>query len=48
LVGGADDGVRFNQFDPVLKVTGFLSRDFGKSGGLAIFAALAAVKGGEI
>jgi FKBP-type peptidyl-prolyl cis-trans isomerase len=36
------------QFDPVLKATGFLSRRFGILGGLAIFAALAAVEGGEI
>jgi hypothetical protein len=48
LVGGADDGAGFNQFDPVLKATGFLSRRFGILGGLAIFAALAAVEGGEI
>jgi hypothetical protein len=48
LVGGADDGAGFNQFDPVLKVTGFMSRRFGILGGLAIFAALAAVEGKEI
>jgi hypothetical protein len=48
LVGSEDDGAGFNQFDPVLKATGFLSRRFGILGGLAIFAALAAVEGGEI
>jgi hypothetical protein len=49
LVGGStDDGGGFNQFDPVLSATGFLSRRFGIVGGLAIFAALAAVEGGEI
>jgi hypothetical protein len=48
LVGGADDGAGFNQFDPVLKATGFMSRRFGLLGGLAIFAALAAVEGREI
>ena len=32
----------------MLKATGFLSRRFGILGGLAIFAALAAVEGGEI
>lgn len=49
LVGGAsEDGGGFNQFDPVLSATGFLSRRFGIFGGLAIFAALAAVEGKEI
>jgi hypothetical protein len=48
LVGGADDGAGFNQFDPVLKATGFLSRRFGIIGGLSIFAALAVVEGREI
>ena len=49
LVGGTtDDGGGFNQFDPVLSATGFLSRRFGIVGGLAIFAALAFVEGGEI
>lgn len=48
LVGSADDGAGFNQFDPVLKVTGFLSRRFGIVGGLALVAALAAVEGREI
>jgi hypothetical protein len=49
LVGGTkeDDG-GFNQFDPVLSATGFLSRRFGILGGLAIFAALVAVEGSEI
>jgi len=48
LVSNPDDGAGFNQFDPVLKATGFLSRRFGIVGGLAIFAALFAVEGGEI
>jgi hypothetical protein len=48
LVGSADDGAGFNQFDPVLKVTGFVSRRFGIFGGLALVAALAAVEGREI
>ena len=48
LVGSADNGAGFNQFDPVLKVTGFLSRRFGLVGGLALVAALAAVEGREI
>ena len=48
LVGASDDGAGFNQFDPVLKATGFLSRRFGIIGGLTIFAALAAVEGREI
>lgn len=48
LVGGSDDGAGFNQFDPVLKATGFMSRRFGIAGGLAIFAALAAIEGSEI
>lgn len=50
LVGGNvdDDGAGFNQFDPVLSATGFLSRRFGIIGGLTIFAALAAVEGNEI
>jgi len=47
LVGGVDDGAGFNQFDPVLKATGFLSRRFGILGGLSIFAALVFVVGGE-
>jgi hypothetical protein len=49
LVGGLDeDGGGFNQFDPVLSTTGFLSRRFGIFGGLAIFAGLALVEGREI
>lgn len=49
LVGGTtEDGSGFNQFDPVLSATGFLSRRFGIIGGLTIFVALAAVEGGEI
>jgi len=51
LVGGgkADDGGSgFNQFDPVLTATSFLSRRFGIFGGLAIFAVLAGVEGNEI
>jgi hypothetical protein len=48
LTGSADDGAGFNQFDPVLKATGFMSRRFGIFGGLAIFGALFAVEGGEI
>jgi hypothetical protein len=48
LVGGSDDGAGFNQFDPVLKATGFMSRRFGIIGGLSIFAALALVEGREI
>lgn len=47
LVGG-QDGEGFNQFDPVLTATGFLSRRFGIVGGLAVFAALALVEGKEI
>lgn len=47
LVGG-EDGEGFNQFDPVLSATGFMSRRFGIFGGLAIFAGLALVEGKEI
>lgn len=47
LVGG-EDGEGFNQFDPVLSATGFLSRRFGILGGLAVFAGLAFVEGREI
>jgi len=47
LVGG-QDGEGFNQFDPVLTATGFLSRRFGIFGGLAVFAGLAFVEGKEI
>ena len=48
LVGGSEEDGGFNQFDPVLSGTQFLSRRFGIFGGLAIFAALAAVEGREI
>jgi len=49
LVGGQDDdGSGFNQFDPVLSTTGFLSRRFGIVGGLAVFVGLALVEGREI
>lgn len=49
LVGGVDeDGSGFNQFDPVLSTTGFLSRRFGIVGGLAVFVGLALVEGREI
>jgi len=44
----SSEGAGFNQFDPVLKATGFLSRRFGIVGGLAVFAVLFAVEGGEI
>lgn len=42
------EGVGFNQFDPVLSVTGFISRRFGLAGGLAVVALLAATEGNEI
>lgn len=53
LVGGqsadGEDGPSgFNQFDPVLSTTSFLSRRFGIVGGLAVFAGLALVEGREI
>eukprot|EP00592_Proboscia_alata_P006899 CAMPEP_0194359796 /NCGR_PEP_ID=MMETSP0174-20130528/7086_1 /TAXON_ID=216777 /ORGANISM="Proboscia alata, Strain PI-D3" /LENGTH=241 /DNA_ID=CAMNT_0039130911 /DNA_START=98 /DNA_END=823 /DNA_ORIENTATION=- len=48
LTGGADDGAGFNQFDPVLTATTFLSRRFGIVGGLAIFATFLFVEGDEI
>jgi len=35
----------FNQFDPVLAVTGFVSRRFGLVGGLAVVAILASTEG---
>lgn len=41
-------GVGFNQFDPVLKATQFISRRFGLAGGLAVVALLAATEGNEI
>ena len=47
---GADEGggAGFNQFDPVLSATGFISRRFGLVGGLGLVALLAAVEGKEI
>jgi len=50
LVGGqeGDDSSGFNQFDPVLSTTQFLSRRFGIVGGLAVFVGLAFVEGREI
>jgi len=53
VAGGSSDddgdkGAGFNQFDPVLTATSFLSRRFGIFGGLAIFGILAAVEGNEI
>merc|ERR1719310_204258 len=44
-VGG---GAGFNQFDPVLSASGFLSRRFGIVGGLGLVGLLAAVEGREI
>ena len=41
----AEGGGGFNQFDPVLSATGFLSRRFGIVGGLTIFAGLFLVEG---
>eukprot|EP00613_Pedinella_sp_CCMP2098_P048446 CAMPEP_0171850940 /NCGR_PEP_ID=MMETSP0992-20121227/20658_1 /TAXON_ID=483369 /ORGANISM="non described non described, Strain CCMP2098" /LENGTH=261 /DNA_ID=CAMNT_0012470611 /DNA_START=40 /DNA_END=825 /DNA_ORIENTATION=+ len=41
-------GPGFNQFDPVLTVTSFISRRFGLAGGLAIVGLLAATEGQEI
>jgi len=41
-------GAGFNQFDPVLTATGFISRRFGLVGGLGLVALLAAVEGKEI
>lgn len=43
-----DDGPGFNQFDPVLSATRFVSRRFGIVGGLSLFAGLALVEGREI
>jgi len=42
------DGAGFNQFDPVLLVSRFVSRRFGLAGGLAFVALLAATEGNEI
>lgn len=44
----AEGGGGFNQFDPVLSATGFLSRRFGIVGGLTVFAGLFLVEGREI
>jgi hypothetical protein len=41
-------GVGFNQFDPVLSATTFVSRRFGLAGGLALVGLLAATEGNEI
>jgi len=41
-------GAGFNQFDPVLSVTTFVSRRFGLAGGLAVVALLASTEGNEI
>jgi len=41
-------GAGFNQFDPVLSLSGFLSRRFGIFGGIALVGVLAATEGKEI
>lgn len=41
-------GAGFNQFDPVLSASQWLSRRFGLAGGLALVALLAATEGREI
>ena len=41
-------GAGFNQFDPVLSATTFVSRRFGLAGGLGLVALLAATEGNEI
>lgn len=41
-------GAGFNQFDPVLSATTFISRRFGLAGGLGLVALLAATEGNEI
>jgi len=41
-------GAGFNQFDPVLSLSGFVSRRFGLAGGLAVVGLLAATEGNEI
>merc|ERR1719199_787933 len=41
-------GAGFNQFDPVLSVTSFVSRRFGLVGGLAVVALLASTEGKDI
>jgi hypothetical protein len=51
LTGGGKDagaGAGFNQFDPVLTLSGFISRRFGIFGGLAVVGLLAATEGNEI
>jgi len=42
------DGAGFNQFDPVLLLSRFVSRRFGLAGGLGFVALLAATEGNEI
>ena len=42
------DGAGFNQFDPLLSASRFISRRFGLAGGLGFVALLAAVEGNEI
>ena len=42
------DGAGFNQFDPVLLISRFVSRRFGLAGGLAFVVLLAATEGNEI
>jgi len=44
----AGGGAGFNQFDPVLSLTGFISRRFGIVGGLAVVAIVASTEGAEI
>merc|ERR1712087_553610 len=41
-------GAGFNQFDPVLSLSGFLSRRFGIFGGIGLVGLLAATEGREI
>jgi len=41
-------GAGFNQFDPVLSLTSFVSRRFGLVGGLAVVALLASTEGKDI
>uniref|UniRef100_A0A7S0Q4H6 peptidylprolyl isomerase n=1 Tax=Coccolithus braarudii TaxID=221442 RepID=A0A7S0Q4H6_9EUKA len=49
LKSGVDKGgAGFNQFDPVLSLSGFLSRRFGIFGGLGLVVLLAATEGREI
>lgn len=44
----AGSGAGFNQFDPILTLSGVISRRFGIAGGLAVVALLAATEGNEI